>query len=579
MQKSCAQDLTASRRNQLQPVSAVEPPGQVKKPEAELSPNTRRLFFMFACLFIPDFPAEAIIRFEPELRTQPLAVLAGRPPIEKVMALNERARQLDVEVGATKPQLEAWENLALRVRSELQEISAHAALLDCAQSFSPEVEDTAPDTVVLSLAGLEPLFGPLPRVARELAQRASRMGLEINVAVAVNPDAAILAARGFPGVTLIPPGRESERLGELLVDVLTQSFSSDPKESARWLETFDRWGVRNLRALSALPEVPVAERLGQQGIRLLKLARGEASRSLRVFESAPVFQEEIELEHPIVLLEPLAFLLNRMLEQLCARLGTRTLAVQELQLKMELVQQVEDCDPDQTTTFTRTLRLPVPMLDAKVFLKLLQLDLQAHPPGAPIAKIHLRAEPARPRSTQSGLFLPVFPEPEKLELTLARIAGIVGAGRVGAAGLLDTHREDAFQMLPFVPVQLDPPPSSSKKREKSVPKNDNVIRSEEIAQDKMSAVIALRLFRPPLRAIVNVKDGKPVRLKCLQHPELAGEIVWTAGPWRSSGDWFEQEGWSREEWDIAMPAENEIILYRLVEDKLCRNWWLEGMYD
>ena len=103
--------------------------------------------------------------------------------------------------------------------------------------------------------------------------------------------------------------------------------------------------------------------------------------------------------------------------------------------------------------------------------------------------------------------------------------------------------------------------------------------AEEKAQEKMSAVIALRLFRPPLRAVVNVREGKPVRLKCLHHKEIAGEIVWTAGPWRSSGDWSEQEGWSREEWDIAMTVENEVVLYRLVEDKLSRNWWLEGTYD
>jgi protein ImuB len=538
---------------------------------------------MFACLFIPDFPAEAIIRFEPELRRQPVVILAGRTPLEKVVALNDKARQLGVEAGATKTQLEAWENLVLRMRSDLQEASAHAALLDCAQSFSPEVEETAPDTVLLNLAGLEPLFGALPRIARELARLCLRMDLEANVAVAANPDAAVLAAHGFPGVTLIPQGREAELLGKLPVDVLMESFSSDAKEAARWLETFDRWGVRNLRALSALPEVPVAERLGQQGIRLLKLARGEASRNLRLFESVPVFQEEIELEHPIVLLEPLAFLLNRMLEQLCARLSVRALAVQKLELQLHLVQKAEDCDPDQTAAFMRMLQLPVPMLDAKVFLKLLQLDLQSHPPGAPILKIHLTAQPARPRSTQSGLFLPVFPEPEKLELTLARIAGIVGQGRVGAVELLDTHREDAFQMQPFVPIPLESKTSNKNKRDRPVQENDSVIRAGENVQDsaqgKMSAVIALRLFRPPLRAIVNVKDGKPVRLKCLQHPELAGEIVWTAGPWRSSGDWSEQEGWSREEWDIAVPAENEIILYRLVEDKLSRNWWLEGMYD
>ena len=538
---------------------------------------------MFACLFIPDFPVETIIRFEPELRGRPVAVLAGRPPLEKVVALNEKARQMGVDPGATKSQLEAWEGLVLRARSELQEVSAHAALLDCAQSFSPEVEDTAPGTVLLNLTGLEPLFGPLSKIALELARRASRMELEANVAVAANPDAAVLAAHGFPGVSLISEGREAERLGELSVDVLLESFSSDAEDSARWLEMFDRWGIRNLRALTALPEIPVGERLGQQGIRLRKLARGAAFRDLRLFESAPVFEEDVELEYPIVLLEPLAFLLNRMLEQMCARLAARALVAQELRLKLELVKKAEDCDPQQTSTFTRTLRLPVPMLDAKVFLKLLQLDLQAHPPGAPILKIHLAAEPARPRSTQSGLFLPVFPEPEKLELTLARIAGIVGEGRVGAVELLDTHREGAFQMQPFAPTQLETKKMSRKKNSMSVKEDDSTTRAEESAQEnareKMSAVIALRLFRPPLRAIVNVREGKPVRLKCLHHKEIAGEIVWTAGPWRSSGDWSEQEGWSREEWDIAVPADNEAILYRLVEDKLSRNWWLEGTYD
>src|SRR5580704_649753 len=104
---------------------------------------------MFAAIFIPDFPVQALLRAQPELRSRPLAVLAGRPPLEKVMALNESARQVGVETGATKSQLEAWENLVLRSRSQPLESAAHGALLNCAQSFSPEIEDTAPGTVLL----------------------------------------------------------------------------------------------------------------------------------------------------------------------------------------------------------------------------------------------------------------------------------------------------------------------------------------------------------------------------------------------------------------------------------------------
>ncbi len=556
---------------------------------------------MFACIFIPDFSAQAIIRFEPELRARSVAVLIGRPPLEKVVALNERARQSGVEIGATKSQLETWENLVLRARSESQETSAHAALLDCAQSFSPEVEDTSPGTVLLNLAGLEPLLGPLPKIARDLAQRVYQMGLEANLAVAANPDAALLAARGFSGVTLIPEGRETERLGDLPVDVLLESFSSVAEEAARWVETFDRWGIRKLRALAALPEVPVSERLGQQGIHLQKLARGAASRSLRVLEPRLIFSESVELEYPIVLLEPLAFLLNRMLEQVCARLRARALAVQELHLNLELAAtQPNGCASftqtptrTRTTKFTRTLRLPAPMLDAKIFLKLLQLDLQAHPPGAPIVKIHLSADPARPRALQSGLFQPVFPEPEKLELTLARIAGIVGEGRVGSVELLDTHREGAFAVRHFAPGEpasaesapVKPQVKQSGKRKKDISMQENesacepAANTKENAIEEMSAVIALRLFRPPLGASVTVREAKPVRLRCLEREDIVGEIVWTAGPWRSSGDWSEQEGWSREEWDIAVPAETGLVLYRLVQDKLSGNWFVEGMYD
>ncbi|MGA7292728.1 MAG: DNA polymerase Y family protein [Terriglobales bacterium] len=560
---------------------------------------------MFACIFIPDFSVQAIIRFEPELRACAVAVLAGRPPLEKVLALNEKARQMSVDSGATRSQLEAWENLVLRPRSELQETSAQAALLDCAQSFSPEVEDTLPGIVLLNLAGLEPLFGALPKIARDLAQRISQIRLEANIAVAANPDAALLAARGFFGVTVIPEGREAQQLGDLPVDVLLESFSSDAAETTRWVETFDRWGIRKLRALAALPEVPLCERMGQKGLYLQKLARGAASRNLRGLEPQPIFAESIELEFPIVLLEPLAFVLNRMLEQVCTRLRARALAVQELNLNLTLAAAPSNGCASHTSTltrnFTRTLRLPTPMLDAKVFLKLLQLDLQAHPPGAPIVKMHLSAEPARPRPLQSGLFQPIFPEPEKLELTLARIAGIVGEGRVGAVELLDTHREGAFAVRHFTPEESAPAEQRLKSKTKqseyqmrdmSMPENNSTCQvdarqlgdkteenAEEQAQEKMSAVIALRLFRPPLGAMVTVREAKPVHMRCIEREGIVGEIVWTAGPWRSSGDWSEQEGWSREEWDIALPAENSLVLYRLVQDKLNGNWFVEGMYD
>ena len=574
----------------------------------------------FACIFVPDFPIEAILRAEPELRAQPVAALEGKPPLQKVFATNANARAIGIEAGMTKIQVEPWTELVLRPRSSLQETAAHSALLDCAQSFSPRVEDTAPDTVLLDLSGLESLFGSLPRIASEIARRTSNLGLEANVATAFNPDTAMFAARGFTGVTVVPDGKESERLGSLSLAVLfpdpNAPDSFEPAEN--FLETFNRWGVRNLRALSALPEVELSERLGQDGVRLQQLACGAVSRTLVPFDPPQIFEEAMELEHPLVLLEPLAFLLSHMLDQLCARLAARALAAQELHLRLELdsgFQSIDDFDchgatgvsPVTETTkssknhnastihsqlaasnsrlFTRTLQLPVPMLDSKVFLKLLQLDLKAHPPGAPIMKIYLSAEPAQPRNVQGGLFLPPTPEPEKLELTLARIAGMVGENKVGSMQLLDTHRPEAFRMQRFSPAE----PKGEKE------KSDGVSSSAPIT--------ALRMFRPPLRAKVTLHDGHPKYVVCPKRKEVQGEILWMAGPWRSSGDWWEQDGWARDEWDIAIQSagklsaisyplsaqkqsptnghseEPTLALYRLVHDRLGGEWFVEGTYD
>jgi protein ImuB len=436
-------------------------------------------------------------------------------------------------------------------------------LLDCAQSFSPCVEDAACDTALLDLAGMESLLGPLPEISRAIRDRAIALGLEANVAVAFNPDAAILAARGFPGVTVISLGKEAERLGSLRTAVLfPDHLETDQQKAAdRLLETLDRWGIRNFHALAALPEVALSERLGQEGLRLQQLARGTASRTLVPVEVPLVFEEAIELEHPIVLLEPLAFLLNRLLEQLCARLAFRALATQELRLMLELE---NFSSPNQQSKinnrqFLRTLRLPLPMIDAKIFLKLLQLDLNAHPPGAPIMKIHLAAEPSRPRSAQGGLFLPPSPEPERLELTLARIASMVGENKVGAVELLDTHHSEGSRMRHFVAAPRD-------KQEKG-PAEEN------------SPVTALRRFRPPLRAKVTLENGQPARVECARKKDVQGAVLWRAGPWRSSGDWWEHEAWSCDEWDLALRNGNAVSLYRLVHDLLSGGWFVEGTYD
>src|SRR5271168_2804283 len=116
---------------------------------------------MFACIYVPNFPVAAALRAEPELRARAVAILEGKPPLEKVFAMSGKAARMGISPGMTKSQAELCSEVALRSRSPLQESAARAALLDCAQSFSPCVEDSACDTVLLDLAGMESLLGSL----------------------------------------------------------------------------------------------------------------------------------------------------------------------------------------------------------------------------------------------------------------------------------------------------------------------------------------------------------------------------------------------------------------------------------
>jgi protein ImuB len=406
-----------------------------------------------------------------------------------------------------------------------------ALLIACAQDFSPVVEQAALDIAVLDASGLSRIYGGPHEIAAAIAARASLLGFEAQIAIASNPDAAICAARGFSGVSVVPHGDEAKFLESLPLELLA------PGEE--FLETFDRWGVHTFRDLAMLPPIGIAGRLGPAGVRLQTLARGELERPLVPLEEPLEFRARMELDYPIELLEPLSFVLALLVGEICSRLGQRGLATIELRLRLAL---------EDKSVHERTLRFPVPMSDPRTFLKLMQLDLSAHPPAAPVTKVDLEAVPAKPRLAQGGLFIATAPEPEKLEVTLARVSALVGEENVGSPELLDTHRPDAFRMRRFgTPILI-------------------------LGRDREGAV-AFRFYRPPLAARVQIEQGRPVFLLA---DSIRGHIVSASGPWRTSGDWWTADPWDRDEWDVGL---REGALYRIYCVHSTGRWFVAGSFD
>ena len=284
---------------------------------------------MFACLHAPDFPVQAAVRLDATLRQQPVAILDGPPPLQKVIALSPQARKQGMYLNMTKSQVELF-GAKLCQRNRAQEAAAAQALLDCAFAFSPRVESAAEnkDCVILDIDGLEHLHGDAESIGQALQQLGSSLGFDLNVGIASNPDAATLAAHGFSGVTVVLPGWEQKRFGPLPLGILDLAPELQ--------ETFWTWGIHTLQALADLPETGLIERVGQEGKRLQTLARGASQRPLIPKEPELKFEESLELELPIELLEPLTFVLARLLQPLCARLTARGLAAGTILLTLEL---------------------------------------------------------------------------------------------------------------------------------------------------------------------------------------------------------------------------------------------------
>jgi protein ImuB len=492
-------------------------------------------------------------------------------------------------------------------------LSGGLSLAEFAYSFSPFVEEVWPHTVVIDVEGCALLFGSAYELATVIAKQACAPkqsgGLDcpVNIALAANPDAAIHAARRCRGITFTAAGEELTCLGSLPISALEYSLVNiEDKRVNEIFETLKLWGVRTFKEFAELPVAGVSERLGQDGVKLQQLAGGKTDRHLKLKQAAPIFENSIEIEYPIAQLEPLSFIFARLLNQLCASLQAYALATNELHVQMKL---------ENKSAHELKLNLPYPMRDHKVFLKLLLLEAEAHPPSAAVVAVSINCEPLKPRVLQTGLFMPLAPEPAKLELTIARLAKLVGLENVGSPELLDTHRPDAFRVKRFV-IQEEKRKLS--KRQTASDKQKVAIKNSRFEIPNPKFAMGFRRFRPPLRAMVEAARGYPTEINAWgKDRSVYGKVIGLAGPWRTSGEWWRSDLWARDEWDVAVEVRgqrseirgqrseirnqrSEIgaqrsegsnikgvgsqigpsqILYRIYRELRSGTWFVEGIYD
>ena len=497
---------------------------------------------LYACLYAREFPAQALLRLRPELRDRPFAVLEGQPPLQRVCSCNAKARLLGVTHRMTRVEMETFPSVMLLPRSHQEEIVAKATMLECAGNFSPSVEDGSEGEVflcVIDITGTEKLHGVPMRLADALADRAWALGIASTVTVTGNFHAAICLARGLAGkkrLFVSTPGGEAEALAPLPLSVLDLT-----EEQA---ERFSLWGIHTLGMLAGLPEKGLIARMGQEGRQLRQLACGTLPHLFVPIEADFALDEWMELDSPVEALESLLFVIGVMLEQLILRAKARVLAPASVTIHLSL---------EGGASHSRTVRPALPTNDRHLWIKLLHLDLEAHPPHSAILSLWIAAEPGSKSKVQLGLFSPQLPEPARMDVTLARIRGIVGEENVGSPVLRDSHRPDDYQIKPFTVVSVST-------------KSTTLQRS----------IGAIRQLRPAERVSMKLLEERPFAFSFRDQHYI---VECAYGPWQASGEWW-NDTWNMQQWDIiARSPEGTTFCCCLVCDPNQSGWQAVALYD
>jgi protein ImuB len=485
-------------------------------------------------------------------------------------------------------------------------------LSEVAREFSPRIEVCSHTEVVLDLSGLARLFGDARTVAEQLRRTAADRGLRVRVALAGTRTAARLLVRHRAGLTIVEPGHEAAAVAPLPIALLGDlAANEDP------ITTFRRWGLRTLGELAALPSDDLAARLGSHEADWQRLARGEDSRPLVPAVPEERFEQALDLEWPIDELEPLSFVLGRLMEPLSAHLERRGRGAAVLHVRLDLIK------TDGTTrgVHERSLQLPVPIRDARTLRTLALLDLESNPPPAAIDRVTVAVDPTPARIVQFSLLARPLPSPEQLSTLMARLHALMGETRCGSPAPVDSWEPGAFAMKPFMPGLGTREPGAGIRDSQWLGARHSGVRPRGWrfeSQDAESGIpsaesrvtIALRRFRHPVAVRVHTTHGMPTSVSTLQRGLSGGAVESCAGPWRTSGGWWGgaiKEGirdqgsgigrktrsenpqipdppspiparspWDRDEWDVALANGPT---YRLFRERHTGRWFIEGVVD
>jgi protein ImuB len=431
-----------------------------------------------ACLYLPAFRLQVMVRKAPHLAGTVFAVLDEAPgQIARISAASRAARQAGVTLGMTATQARVvCPDLDCVDGNPDDDEQVMRALGEAALALSVTVDITRQGTVFA-------LVPPTRRAAtfgERLLGTTSQQGLLGRVGIADDRFTAWAATQmghtqETPPVRAIKPHGSAAFLAPLELALLP--MDADVRRTLRLL------GVRTLGDFAALPPPSVGRRWAQKGCELQALARGQDKTPLSPYVPTEPIGEGIELEHEISGLEALSFVLRPLLERVAVRLTGRGRGAQKIQITLA---------GSSTTQTTVPVAPAQPTASARTLFELARVHLAERTLSHPVLAVQVSVLEEGDVPTEELTLWDTAPASrDSLDVVIARLRAAFGQGAAFGVVLRESHRpEGAFEKAPFGKAGPERP------------------------QLPYSGPGVLRLLPSPIAACKPTVDGKtPVRLQ------------------------------------------------------------------
>jgi len=491
-----------------------------------------------ACVDLPEFPLQLLLRRHPEWRKRPAAVVDSDKPQGVILWVNERARAFRILPGMRYA-------AALSLCGDLHAAEVKQDEIDRAvvaisrqlRRFTPDVEPCTdePGVFWLNASGLERLYGSVNEWVRRVRSGLEHAGFRATVVAGFGRFGAYAAARAKRGVIVFKtPDDERAAARRVRLDRL----SLEPKVR----DGLAKLGVETVGRFIDLPAEGIDRRFGKAAGRLHRLATGELQLPLQPEKPRPPALQRRVLDDPESDVLRLTVIIEQLIPPLLEVLAERCEALTEIHVGFRF---------DRLGDHVECVRPAAPTLNAAQLLELIRLRLEALrklPDQVVEVVLAGRGAPAERKQLQ------LFAQRARRDIAaanraLARVRASLGDGSVMRARLREGH-------LPEGSFSWDAIDKLSVSKPRNVDTN-KLIR---------------RIYSPPVPLPSrrrNEPDG------WLASDLKQGPVVRTLGPYIVAGGW-----WNRpvhREYHYAETQRGELLW--VFYDRARRRWFLHGRVE